>query len=79
MNDREPEEGDLFTYDYEFFYEVGDASVFDTRLRRRVKVHVPEGEDWREHVLAYMNKTEYWPSVWHVSDHGNLIDLSLEV
>ena len=73
----EPEEGDLFTYDYRFFFEAGNASVFDVRLRRRIKVEVPEGKDWQPYVKAYMDKQQFWPSVWFVSDHGNCTQLEL--
>ena len=75
----QPEDGDLVTYDYQRFFEVGAHSVFDVKLGRRVKVEVPEDEDWRPHVKAYMDKQQFWPSVWFISDHGNLENLSLEV
>jgi hypothetical protein len=79
LHDFQPEEGDLFTFDYEYFFEVGDAGVFDVKLKKRAKVHVPEGKDWRDCVKKYMDDMQFWPGVWFVSDHGNVTNLSMEV
>jgi hypothetical protein len=74
----EPSGGDFFTYDYRFFFEAGNSSVFDVRLRRRIKVEVPADKDWRPFVKAYMDKQHYWPDVWFIDDHGGCLLLNLE-
>jgi hypothetical protein len=79
MINHEPEEGDLVTGDYITFFEVsGFSRDYGMTLSRGVKVRVPEDEDWRVHVKAYMDKESFWSCVWHVSDHGNIEFLSLE-
>ena len=67
----EPQEEDLVTDDHQRFFRFGMSD-------RRPVVQVPEDEDWRIHVKAYMNRTMYWPNVWFISDHGNAHLLSLE-
>jgi hypothetical protein len=67
----EPQEEDLVTDDHRQFFRFGMSDC-------RPVVQVPEAEDWRIHVKAYMNRTMYWPNVWFISDHGNAHLLSLE-
>ena len=67
----EPQEEDLVTDDHQRFFRFGMSN-------RKPVVQVPEDEDWREHVKAYMDRTMYWPNVWFISDHGNAHLLSLE-
>lgn len=74
----EPEEGDLFTHDHTCFFECGSTSCFQVKLGLGAKVIVPHGEDWQQHVRAYMKRVNFWPNVWFVSDHGNTCLLSLE-
>jgi hypothetical protein len=58
-----PDEEDLVTEDHRRFYSHGVAG--------RVRVTVPEGEDWRPHVRAWMQRSGFFPNVWFLSDHGN--------
>ena len=67
----EPQEEDLVTEDHQRFFRFGMND-------RRPVVQVPEDEDWRIHVKAYVDRTMYWPNVWFISDHGNAHLLSLE-
>jgi hypothetical protein len=74
----EPCDGDLVTYDYEFFYELGSTSIFEIKLKRGYKVRVSDSTDWRDEVREYMDSQNFWPNVYFVSDHGNVTLLSLE-
>jgi hypothetical protein len=65
-SDDEPREGDLITSDHVRFFECGFAG-------RDPVIVVQDGEDYREVVEAYMERTKYWPNVWFVSDHGNSV------
>jgi hypothetical protein len=58
--DTEPEEGDYTTGDHRKFYQYG-----------KLVCEVPEDEDWQDHVRRHMNKEQFWPNVWWISDHGN--------
>lgn len=60
------EEGDYSTADYAHFFQFGVLVV-----------KVPNGEDWRPHVKAHMDRERFWSDVWYISDHGNEILLSL--
>jgi hypothetical protein len=73
----EPEEGDLITFDHEFFYEA-PVDVFSVKLGRNYKVRVADSERWQDAVKAYMDSQNFWPNVWVCSDHGNVSLLSLE-
>jgi hypothetical protein len=66
----EPEEGDLVTEDHRRFFEVGFQ-------HKGPRVVVPEDDDWRPHVRAYMDRQKFWPNVWWISDHGNAHLLTL--
>lgn len=65
----EPEEGDYTTADHCKFYQY-DKLVVECK---------PE-DDHVAAVRAHMEKEQFWPSVWFISDHGNahLIDMSEE-
>jgi hypothetical protein len=67
----EPEEEDLITSDHRHFFYIGS-------FHRGAVVSVPEGEDWRPHILAFMQTEQFYPNVWFISDHGNSHILSLE-
>ncbi len=60
----DPEEEDLITSDHRHFYEKGACGPGPV-------VTVPDGEDWRPHVKAYMDRQKFWPNVFFISDHGN--------
>lgn len=74
----EPEEEDLVTYDDKHFYSVGSHSVFDIKLKRNCAFVVGDDEDRDEAIKAYMDKNNFSPNAWSISDHGNAhrIDLS---
>jgi len=63
----EPDEDDLVTSDDRNFYQYG----------KRVLV-VDEEEDRDDAIRAYMDREQFWPDAWSISDHGNAhrIDLS---
>lgn len=63
----EPEEGDYTTEDHIHFYQYGKCVVV-----------VPDGEEWAAVVKAHMDREQFWPNVYFVSDHGNSHLLSLE-
>lgn len=63
--DDEPQEDDYKTEDHIHFYQYG-----------KLVVTVPmadgfEAEDWMPHVRAHVEKEQYFPNVWWISDHGN--------
>ena len=62
-----PEEGDYTTEDHEHFYQFGKRAVV-----------VSEEEEWPPTLKAHMDREQFWPNVWWISDHGNahLINLS---
>lgn len=55
----EPEEGDLTTEDHTNVYQDGKLVLRTT----------PETFD--QDVKAYMEKEQFWPNSWFISDHGN--------
>ena len=59
----EPEEGDLITEDHARFYQDGKL-VVEVRPRAHDRVL------WTA-LDAHMKKTNFYPNVWFVSDHGN--------
>ena len=62
----EPEEGDYTTEDHGRFCQFGKLAVV-----------VDEIEEWPHMLKAHMDREQFWPNVWFVSDHGNahLIDM----
>ena len=66
----EPEECDWITEDHKTFVEHGSP---------RVRFDVEPDIDWRISVNYRMDKDQFWPNVWSLSDHGNwcLLDASL--
>ena len=66
MEITEPEEGDLTTHDHLNFYQDG----------KRV-LSLKESDNMEKAVRAYMDKTNFYPNVWFVSDHGNAHLISL--
>lgn len=61
-----PDEGDYVTEDHEHFYQSGKLAVV-----------VSEGEQWAHKLKAHMDREQFWPDVYWLSDHGNahLIDM----
>jgi hypothetical protein len=86
----EPQDGDLTTEDHETFYQDGRRVIENARGRNDLDA----SETWyirvngeqltilaktcEQAVRAYMERTQFWPNVWFISDHGNahLMDLS---
>lgn len=77
-----PQEDDLTTEDHRTFYKFGHCvleSVTDDTgdwWRYRATSRGPwmplcQGVDDQQAVQIYMDKTQYWPNVWFISDHGN--------
>lgn len=68
-----PEEGDLTTENHRQFWVVGATSRYPA-----IDLTEDESEEWQKHVKAYMDRQQFWPNVWSVSDHGNTCLLSLD-
>jgi hypothetical protein len=64
----EPEEGDYTTGDYSKFYQYGKLVV---------QADI-DADDWRPAVQAHMDKEQFFPNVWCISDHGNAHLLSMD-
>jgi hypothetical protein len=73
----EPCEGDLVTEDHVTFYTISGSYRWPLKLQRP-DLTVAEDEDWQVVVRASMDKTQFWPNVWFVSDHGNWHLLTLQ-
>jgi hypothetical protein len=56
----EPQEDDIVTSDGRNFYQSG----------KRVLSIGPD-DDRDEELKAYMERAQYWPNCWSISDHGN--------
>jgi hypothetical protein len=65
--DDQPGEDDIFTEDHHHFYQY-----------RKLVVTVPEGEDWKPYLREYVEREQFFPNVWWVSDHGNPHLISVE-
>lgn len=87
----EPQEDDLTTTDHETFYQNGKPVLrILGRLSGNWEYYQNEpGKFARWHVLgtfssyesavrAYMDRVQFWPNCWFISDHGNahLMDLT---
>ncbi len=86
--DAEPQEGDLTTEDHEMFYQNGRL-VLDGRNKTsgiyyawigpgKPQERMGPFETVERALRAYMDRTQFWPNVWFISDHGNahLMDLT---
>jgi transcription elongation factor Elf1 len=89
-----PQEDDITTEDHETFYQSGDVVLerarylgrlqdlwyfFPRGSRRSSPVDLGRfGDDVNAALRAYMDRSQYWPNAWFISDHGNahLISLS---
>jgi len=86
----EPEEGDITTEDHETFYQYGNVVIENARGRndfdasetwylringRQITITAKTPE---QAVRQYMERSQFWPNCWFISDHGNahLMDLS---
>lgn len=69
----EPDEGDLVTYDHRRIWEHGASG-------HKHVLEIPEGADFDKAIRDYMARTNWYPNVWFISDHGNahLITISAE-
>jgi hypothetical protein len=73
----EPQEDDITTEDHENFYQNGSKVLknagdnFYHYYNGRIWLHLGEFEDYREALRAYMEKTQWFPNCWFISDHGN--------
>jgi hypothetical protein len=84
--DDEPAEGDITTADHETFYQYGKVVLETARSNRNAstwfgydngKQFVIKADDYRAALRLYMDRVQFWPNVFSISDHGNahLIDL----
>ena len=90
----EPQEDDLTTSDHETFYQSGERVLqiikqnsFPSGKPVSEWWFLDHGkwnglgdfkEDYKAALRAYMERTQFWPNAWFISDHGNahLIDLT---
>lgn len=82
----EPEDGDITTQDHENFYQSGKLVLWvesgDRWFGRLSPIVISEPlgtfADCNAALRAYMERVQFWPNAWFISDHGNahLIDLS---
>lgn len=63
----EPDEDAITTRDDRKFYQYG-----------KMVLSIGPDDDRDDALVAYMNKEQFWPDCWSISDHGNphLIDLN---
>lgn len=64
----EPDEGDWITEDHIVFRECGGKGV----------IRIPLGGPWQPAVRDRMEREQFWPNVWLLSDHGNYHLMSLD-
>ena len=57
---REPEEDDITTEDDIHFYQY-----------HKLAFKLTEDEDRNEGIKRELDKMQFWPNVWSISDHGN--------
>jgi hypothetical protein len=81
---QEPEEGDITTSDHELFYQYGKlwltvplAQYSTFKKGEQIMETSDERMDWRKAVQSQMERDQFWPNVWFISDHGNVRLLSL--
>jgi hypothetical protein len=82
----EPEEGDYTTEDYKVFYQYGKAAVRvqgdphaavvlsdKSPLYQSFHKDVDTGcpEHWQVELVKHMVKSNYFPDLWVINDHGN--------
>lgn len=68
----EPQEDDYTTEDHIHFYQYGKLVVTVPKvILPGFKGDDCEVDDWRPHVKAHMDKEQFWPNVFWISDHGN--------
>lgn len=80
----EPEEGDITTEDHETFYQYGKLVLERMPgswriVSDRVSTWLMyDTEDYTTALRAYMERVQFWPNCWFISDHGNahLMDLT---
>jgi hypothetical protein len=56
----EPDEDSITTSDHRRFYQYG-----------KLVLEIGEDADYKAELTAYMEREQFWPSCWFVSDHGN--------
>ncbi len=66
----EPEEGDITTEDHKRFYQYGKLWLeLDQDLA---------SNEMNASIRAQMDKDQFWPNVWFISDHGNAHPMSVQ-
>ena len=79
-----PQDGDITTENRERYYQYGKLVLQRVRTRNgnvltddwyyrsgTMAFLGTFGDDEVAAVRAYMDKTQFWPNVWDISDHGN--------
>jgi hypothetical protein len=82
----EPGDDDITTTDHEEFYQDGRLVLSASRNREGYYYARIDGReqrigpfsDYKAALRAFMDRVQFWPNAWFISDHGNahLIDLS---
>lgn len=65
--DNEPIEGDITSSDHVHWYQYGKLVLTTADPNDK---HTP-ADDYKAQLAAFMNREQYWPNVWWISDHGN--------
>jgi hypothetical protein len=76
VEDSGPGEGDITSADHVHWFQ-DEKEILSTA--DPADPHTP-ADDWKVQLRAYMNRQQFWPSVWWISDHGNAhrIDMAAE-
>jgi hypothetical protein len=80
----EPEEGDLTTTDHKVFYQDGRKALEYDPEHKSAYAYLNGAkflgrfDSVNAAIRAYMDRVQFWPNCWFISDHGNahLMDLS---
>jgi hypothetical protein len=83
----EPQEDDITTSNHTTFYQYGKIVLTNNkpipgtwayRANDGTLRHLGTFATCEQAVRAYMDRVQFWPAVWFISDHGNahLMDLS---
>jgi len=66
----EPEEGDIETDDHVHWYQYGKLVLTTDEDLTTAEMNAE--------IRAFMEREQYWPNVWWISDHGNAHPMSLQ-